>query len=51
MQKDQRSNEKEAQTRGPKIGDKRAHSQRKSANKARAAQARAQRSQKAKRRR
>ena len=39
MQKDQRNNEKEAQKRGPKVGDKRARSQRKGANKARAAQA------------
>ncbi len=51
MQKDQRSNEKEAQKRGPSVGDKRARSQRKGTNKAMAAQARAQRSQKNKRRR
>ncbi|MBS84312.1 MAG: hypothetical protein CMA90_04100 [Euryarchaeota archaeon] len=51
MQKDQRNHEKEAQKRGPKVGDKRARSQRKGANKARAAQARAQRSQKQRRRR
>ncbi|MAV02737.1 MAG: hypothetical protein CMA19_00470 [Euryarchaeota archaeon] len=50
MQKDQRSNEKDAQVRGPKVGDKRARSQRKGANKAKAAQARAQRSQKRRRR-
>jgi signal recognition particle subunit SEC65 len=51
MQKDQRNDEKEAQKRGPKVGDKRARSQRKGSNKARAAQARAQRSQKQRRRR
>ena len=51
MQKDQRSDEKEAQSRGPRVGDKRARSQRKSSNKARAAQAKAQRSQKQRRRR
>ena len=45
------NDEKEAQKRGPKVGDKRARSQRKGANKARAAQARAQRSQKQRRRR
>ena len=50
MQKDQRSNEKDAQVRGPKVGDKRARAQRKGANKAKAAQARAQRSQKRRRR-
>lgn len=50
MQKDQRDNEKEAQIRGPRVGDKRARSQRKGANKARAAQARAQRSQKRRKR-
>ena len=50
MQKDQRNNEKEAQIRGPRVGDKSARSQRKGANKARAAQARAQRSQKKRRR-
>ena len=36
MQKDQRNDEKEAQKRGPRVGDKRARSQRKGANKARA---------------
>ena len=51
MQKDQRNDEKEAQKRGPRVGDKRARSQRKGSNKARAAQARAQRSQKQRRRR
>ena len=50
MQKDQRSDEKDAQIRGPKVGDKRARSQRKGSNKAKAAQARAQRSQKRRRR-
>ncbi|MBS73745.1 MAG: hypothetical protein CMA91_05820 [Euryarchaeota archaeon] len=50
MQKDQRNNEKEARIRGPRVGDKSARSQRKGANKARAAQARAQRSQKKRRR-
>ena len=49
MQKDQRNNEKEAQKRGPRVGDKRARTQRKGSNKARAAQARSQRSQKRKR--
>ena len=41
----------EIKLRAPKVGDKRARSQRKGANKARAAQARAQRSQKQRRRR
>ena len=50
MQKDQRNSEKEAQKRGPKVGDKRARTQRKGSNKARAAQARSQRNQKRKRR-
>ena len=50
MQKDQRNSEKEAQKRGPRVGDKRARTQRKGSNKARAAQARSQRSQKRKRR-
>ncbi len=51
MQKQQREDEKEAVKRGPATGDRRAHAQRKGGNKARAAQARAQRSQKQRKRR
>jgi len=50
MQKEQRNDEKQAQIQGPKVGDRSARSQRKGANKARAAQARAQRNQKRRRR-
>lgn len=50
MQKQLRESEKEASIRGPATGDRRARSQRKGGNKARAAQARAQRSQKRRRR-
>ena len=50
MQKELRENEKEASKRGPMTGDRRARSQRKGGNKARAAQARAQRTQKRRRR-
>tara|TARA_B110000881_G_C18439735_1_gene445275 strand:+ start:56 stop:511 length:456 start_codon:yes stop_codon:yes gene_type:complete len=50
MQKDQRADEKEAESRGPQTGDRRGRAQRKSGNKARAAQAKAQRSQKSRRR-